>query len=42
MANSNLADDLEEVRLATSAYGVHLFGKVLLPDSDPSHSYPEK
>jgi hypothetical protein len=36
------ADDLEEVRLGTSAYGLHLLGKVLIPDSDPSHSYPEK
>jgi len=36
------ADDLKEVRVATSAYGLHLFGKVLIPDSDPSHSYPEK
>jgi hypothetical protein len=42
MANSNLADDLKEVRLATSAYGIHLLGKVLLPDSDLSHAYPEK
>jgi len=36
------SDDLKEVRIASSAYGMHLFGKVLLPDSDPSHSYPEK
>jgi len=36
------ADDLKEVRIATSAYGMHLFGKVLIPESDPSHSYPEK
>jgi len=36
------ADDLKEVRLASSAYGMHLFGKVLLPESDPSHAYPEK
>jgi hypothetical protein len=42
MTNSNPADDLKEVRLATSAYGMHLLGKVLLPDSDPSHAYPEK
>ncbi|KAF4630101.1 hypothetical protein G7Y89_g8037 [Cudoniella acicularis] len=35
------ADDLKEVRIATSAYGMHLFGKVLLPESDPSHSFPE-
>ncbi|KAG9239479.1 hypothetical protein BJ875DRAFT_448192 [Amylocarpus encephaloides] len=28
------SDDLKEVRVATSAYGVHLFGKVLLPDSE--------
>jgi hypothetical protein len=42
MANSNLADDLKEVRIATSAYGIHLLGKVLLRDSDPSHAYPEK
>jgi len=36
------SDDLVEVRLATSAYGKHLFGKVLLPESDPTHSYPSK
>jgi len=36
------SDDLKEVRIATSAYGYHLFGKVLIPDSDRSHSYPEK
>ncbi|CAL3963596.1 unnamed protein product [Diplocarpon coronariae] len=36
------SDDLKEVRVASSAYGLHLFGKVLLPESDPSHSYPEK
>ncbi|KAH8784076.1 hypothetical protein BGZ57DRAFT_884674 [Hyaloscypha finlandica] len=36
------ADDLKEVRVAESAYGIHIFGKVLLPDSDPSHAYPEK
>lgn len=36
------SDDLKEVRIATSAYGMHLFGKVLIPDSDPSHAYPEK
>lgn len=36
------SDDLKEVRIATSAYGMHLLGKVLLPDSDPNHSYPEK
>jgi hypothetical protein len=36
------AENLEEVRIATSAYGLHLLGKVLLPDSDPMHSYPEK
>jgi len=36
------SDDLEEVRLATSAYGLHLIGKVLIPESDSSHSYPEK
>ncbi|KAH6678149.1 hypothetical protein B0J14DRAFT_316129 [Halenospora varia] len=35
------ADDLKEVRIATSAYGLHLFGKVLLPESDPAHSFPE-
>lgn len=27
------ASDLKEVRVATSAYGKHLFGKVNLPDS---------
>jgi len=27
------ADNLVEVRVATSAYGIHLFGKVLLPDT---------
>jgi hypothetical protein len=26
--------DLKEVRVATSAYGIHLFGKVHLPESD--------
>ncbi|PQE17577.1 hypothetical protein CJF30_00009573 [Rutstroemia sp. NJR-2017a BBW] len=26
--------DLKSVRIATSAYGLHLFGKVLLPESD--------
>lgn len=26
------ADDLKEVRVGTSAYGLHLFGKVLLPE----------
>ncbi|KAI9050749.1 hypothetical protein LZ554_004868 [Drepanopeziza brunnea f. sp. 'monogermtubi'] len=36
------SDDLKEVRIATSAYGLHLFGKVLLPECDPSHAYPEK
>jgi len=36
------ADDLKEVRVAISAYGMHLFGKVLLPDSDLLHSYPER
>jgi len=36
------SDDLKEVRIAQSAYGMHLFGKVLLPESDPSHAYPEK
>jgi len=36
------SDDLKEVRVAQSAYGLHLLGKVLLPDSDPSHAYPEK
>jgi len=36
------ADDLKEVRIATSAYGMHLLGKVLIPESDPSHAYPEK
>ncbi|KAG4412034.1 hypothetical protein IFR04_014826 [Cadophora malorum] len=35
------SDDLKEVRVAQSAYGLHLLGKVLLPDSDPSHAYPE-
>lgn len=40
--NTSLADDLKEVRVAQSAYGLHLLGKVLLPDSDPSHAYPEK
>ncbi|TVY75568.1 hypothetical protein LSUE1_G004616 [Lachnellula suecica] len=35
------SDDLKEVRVATSAYGLHLFGKVLIPDSDPKHSFPE-
>jgi len=28
------AEDLVLVRVATSAYGLHLFGKVLLPDSE--------
>jgi len=28
------SNDLEEVRVATSAYGMHLFGKVLIPDSE--------
>ncbi|RDL42132.1 Uncharacterized protein BP5553_02111 [Venustampulla echinocandica] len=45
-AVSNLSDhqltnfspsDLKEVRLATSAYGKHLFGKVLLPDSQNAY-----
>jgi len=36
------SDDLKEVRIGSSAYGKHLFGKVLLPDHDPMHSYPEK
>ncbi|CAG8977920.1 hypothetical protein HYALB_00001800 [Hymenoscyphus albidus] len=31
--------DLKEVRVATSAYGLHLFGKVLLPESDNQASY---
>jgi len=42
LADSHLGDDLKEVRVGESAYGTHLFGKVLLPDSDPSHAYPEK
>ena len=42
LADSYLGDDPKEVRIAESAYGMHLFGKVLLPDSDPSHAYPEK
>jgi hypothetical protein len=33
------AEDLVLVRVATSAYGLHLFGKVLLPDSD-GHTFP--
>jgi len=36
------ADDLKEVITAKSAYGLHLLGKVLLRESDPSHAYPEK
>ncbi|TVY43178.1 hypothetical protein LSUB1_G001102 [Lachnellula subtilissima] len=36
------ADDLKEVRVATAAYGKHILGKVLIPDSDPMHSFPEK
>jgi len=36
------SDDLKEVRVATTAYGKHIFGKVLIPDSDPMHSFPEK
>lgn len=32
------ADDLKEVRIATSAYGMHLLGKVLLPDSESPHT----
>jgi len=36
------SDDLKEVRIGDSAYGKHFFGKVLIPDSDPSHAYPEK
>ncbi|TAQ89004.1 hypothetical protein B7494_g2682 [Chlorociboria aeruginascens] len=28
------ADDLKLVRVATSAYGIHLFGKTLLPEGD--------
>jgi len=31
------ANDLKEVRVATSAYGMHLFGKVLLPESDDAY-----
>ncbi|CAG8955971.1 hypothetical protein HYFRA_00008826 [Hymenoscyphus fraxineus] len=33
------SSDLKEVRVATSAYGLHLFGKVLLPESDNQASY---
>ncbi|KAH7330063.1 hypothetical protein BKA65DRAFT_527727 [Rhexocercosporidium sp. MPI-PUGE-AT-0058] len=33
------SDDLKEVRVAQSAYGLHLLGKVLLPDSDASQCY---
>ena len=32
--DTSAASDLKEVRVATSAYGKHLFGKVLLPDSN--------
>ncbi|PQE33798.1 hypothetical protein CJF32_00011197 [Rutstroemia sp. NJR-2017a WRK4] len=38
LSNQQLANfssaDLKSVRIATSAYGLHLFGKVLLPESD--------
>ncbi|TVY48294.1 hypothetical protein LOCC1_G001449 [Lachnellula occidentalis] len=37
-----MTDDLKEVRVATTAYGKHILGKVLIPDSDPMHSFPEK
>jgi len=32
-------DNLEEVRVAESAYGMHLFGKVKLPESVSSDGY---
>jgi len=35
------ADDLVVVRLAESSYGLHLFGKVLLPESD-ANAFPPK
>lgn len=47
-AVSNLSDeqltnfsskDLKEVRIATSAYGMHLFGKVLLQEASPGPAY---
>ncbi|KAK0618616.1 hypothetical protein B0T17DRAFT_619187 [Bombardia bombarda] len=34
------ADDLQQVRVATSAYGIHVFGKVripAMPDSGPAY-----
>ncbi|RDW66232.1 hypothetical protein BP5796_08008 [Coleophoma crateriformis] len=31
------SSDLKEVRIATSAYGMHLFGKVLLPKSSDKY-----
>jgi len=31
------SDDLMEVRIAQSAYGMHLFGKVLLPESNNAY-----
>jgi len=31
------SEDLKSVRIATSAYGFHLFGKVLLPESGSSY-----
>ncbi|KAG4443592.1 hypothetical protein IFR05_000969 [Cadophora sp. M221] len=36
------SNDLKEVRVAQSAYGLHLLGKVLLPDSDSSHADSNK
>jgi hypothetical protein len=34
LASFSFPDDLELVRVANSAYGLHLFGKVKLPASD--------
>lgn len=36
LAKYVLADNLEEVRVGTSAYGLHIFGKVLLPETGGS------
>jgi hypothetical protein len=34
------AHDLKEVRIATSAYGIHLFGKVLIPAASEKYVSP--
>jgi hypothetical protein len=39
MLIAQTASDLKEVRVATSAYGMHLFGKVLIPESEKYVNY---